>query len=174
MAELKPDSSATKRLLMEAASGDRGAFDDLFSRHERSLQRFIEVRLDRRLRARLDPSDLVQETQLQAFRKLDDYLRRRPMPFKLWLQKTALERLHKARRRHLRAQRRSVERELPLPDRSSRILARQILADAEPSQRLSREEVLRLVGEAIAELGEIDRGILIATFQKRSPGRRPA
>lgn len=161
MAELKPDSSATKRLLDEAAAGDRGAFDDLFARHQGFLHGFIELRLDRRLRTRVDPSDLVQETQLQAYRKLDDYIERRPMPFKLWLQKTAYERLHKARRRHLRAQRRSVERETPLPDRSSRILARQIIAEDGPSQRLSREELIRGVGEAVAQLGEIDREILM-------------
>jgi hypothetical protein len=78
MREVKPDSSSTKRLLSEAASGDRGAFDDLLARPD-ELHRFIELRLDRRWRARLDPSDLVQDTQLQAFRKLDDYLRRRPI-----------------------------------------------------------------------------------------------
>lgn len=161
MPEMKPDSSSTKRLLSEAASGNRGAFGELFASHQDSLHRFIEVRLDRRLRARLDPSDVVQDTQLQAFRKLDDYLRRRPMPFRLWLQKTAYERLDKARRRHLRAARRSVERETPLADRSSRILAQQILDKAGPSQRMSRNEVVRLVGEAIAELGQIDREILM-------------
>lgn len=161
MPEMKPDSWSTKRLLVEAASGDRGAFDELFARHQDALHRFIAVRLDRRLRARLDPSDLVQDTQLQAFRKLDDYLLRRPMPFRLWLQKTAYERLDKARRRHLRAARRSVERETPLPERSSRILVQQILEKAGPTQRMSRDEVVRLVGEAIADLGQIDREILM-------------
>lgn len=161
MPELEPDSSATTRLLERVASGDREAFDDLFSRYERSLYRFVAMRLDRRLRARLDPSDLVQETQLQAFRQLDDYLTRRPMPFRLWLQKTAYDRLHKARRRHLKAARRSVEREKPLPERSSRILAQQILAELGPSQRLSHDEVIRIVGEAVAALGEVDREIIM-------------
>lgn len=161
MADLKPDSSATQHLLSEAASGDRGAFDELFARHQRLLKRFIERRFDRRLRARIDPSDVVQDTQLRAFRKLDDYLRRRPMPFKLWLQKTAYERLHKARLRHLRAARRSVDRELPLAERSSRVLARHVLSEMGPSERLSRHEVIRLVAETIAALGEIDREILM-------------
>jgi RNA polymerase sigma-70 factor, ECF subfamily len=161
MPDLEPDSSATKHLLSQAASGDRGVFNYLFERHERLLRRFIKLHFDRRLRARLDPSDVLQETQLHAFRNLDDYLRRRPMPFHLWLQKTAYDRLRTARRRHLRAARRSVERERPLADRSSRILAQQILAEISPSQRLSHAEVIRIVGEAIAELGETDREILM-------------
>lgn|SRR5487761_1398902 len=161
MPDLDPDSSATKRLLSEAASGDRRAFNDLFERHERLLLRFIRLRFDPRLRARLDPSDVLQETELHAFRNLDDYLRRRPMSFRLWLQKTAYDQLRGVRRRHLRAARRSVKRELPLADRSSRILAQQILAEISPSQRLSHAEVIRLVGEAIAQLGETDREILM-------------
>lgn len=169
MPELKPDSTATRHVLSQVASGDREAFGELFARHRRSLHRFIELRLDRRLRARLDPSDLVQETQLQAYRKLDDYLRRRPMPFRLWLQKTAYERLITARRRHLRAARRSVAREMPLAERSSRVFAQQVLAEIGPSQRLSRDEVIRTVGEAIAELGDTDREILMMrSFEKLS------
>src|SRR5579863_8656101 len=134
MPDFEPDSSATTRLLSHAASGDQRAFDDLFARPRHWLHRFVELRVDRRLRARVDPDDLVQETQFEAFRRLHDYLRRQPMPFRLWLQKTAYQRLHKARRRHVDAARRSVERELQLPDRSSRILARHLLGEPDPSQ----------------------------------------
>lgn len=161
MPEFAPDSSTTNRLLGDVASGERRAFDDLFSRHRRWLRRFLALRIDRRLRARIDPSDLVQETQLQAFDRLDDYLQRRPMPFRLWLQKTAYDRLHKARRRHLGAARRSIERETQLPDRSSRMLARKLLGGAEPADRLARKELVRRVGEAIAELSDIDREIVM-------------
>jgi hypothetical protein len=42
---------------------------------------------DPRLRPRVDPSDVVQEAQLDAFRRLADYLQRRPVPFRLWLRK---------------------------------------------------------------------------------------
>lgn len=169
MPQFQPDSSATKRLLRQVAAGERGAFDGLFDRHRRWLRRFIELRVDRRLRSRLDPSDVVQETQLQAFRQLDDYLQRRPMPFRLWLQKTAYERLNKARRRHLGAARRSVIREMHLPDRSSRLLAQQILGDAEPDSRLLRQEAVRRVNDAIARLGDIDREILMMrSFERLS------
>jgi hypothetical protein len=66
-----------------------------------------------------EPSDVVQDTQLEAFRRLADYCRRRALPFRLWLRKTAQERLLMARRQHLGAGRRSVGREVPLPEESS-------------------------------------------------------
>ena len=35
-------------------SSDSAAFDELFTRHARPLREFIEIRLDRRLRGRID------------------------------------------------------------------------------------------------------------------------
>jgi DNA-directed RNA polymerase specialized sigma24 family protein len=49
----------------------------------------------------VDPSDVVQETQLEAMRRLEDYLKREPLPFRLWLHKTAQKRLWLLRREHL-------------------------------------------------------------------------
>src|SRR4029078_382237 len=89
-----PNNNDTERLLNEATSGNRReAFDDLFSRHRDYLKKVIAMRLDPRVQARIDPSDVVQEAQLEAFRRFEDYLQRRPMPFRLWLRKTTCERL---------------------------------------------------------------------------------
>ncbi len=105
MDEVSPDSTATRDLLEQARQGDRRAFDRLFARHRPEVRKFVELRLDARLRSRLDPSDVVQETQLEAFRRLPDFLERSPMPFRLWLRKTAYERLVKIHRQRLRAYR---------------------------------------------------------------------
>ena len=61
--------------------------------------------------ARLDPSDVVQEALAQAAQHFDEYLRTRPLPFSAWLRQFAWERLVKLHRRHIRAQKRSVNRE---------------------------------------------------------------
>jgi RNA polymerase sigma-70 factor (ECF subfamily) len=105
---------------------------------------------------------VVQETQLEAFCRLPDFLERRPMPFRLWLRKTAYERLLVARRQHLQAARRAVGREVPLPERSSLLLAQQLLArDSTPSQRLDRRELAQRVRQAVAQLPEPDQEIVI-------------
>jgi RNA polymerase sigma-70 factor (ECF subfamily) len=168
MAQVQPDSAETQRLLQQVRDGDRVAFNDLFARHRSDLARFIEQRLDPRLRARVDPSDIVQETEMEVFGRLADYLERQPMPFRLWLRKTAYERLLKIRREHLGAARRSIEREVPLPERSSMLLAQHMLAaGSTPSQQLSRKELFRRVSQALAELPEADREILFMRNYER-------
>jgi RNA polymerase sigma-70 factor, ECF subfamily len=156
------DSTETQRLLMRIGSGDRNAFNELFDRHRNDLRRAVQLRLDRQLRTRVDASDVVQEAQLEAFRRLDDYLQRRPMPFRLWLRKTAQERIHNHRRAHLDTARRSVRREQALPDQSSMMIAAPFLSrGTSPSQRLVNREHKRLVSEAVNELPELDREILL-------------
>src|SRR5262245_10632272 len=162
MGEILPDSEETRRLLREAQAGDRGAFDRLFDRHRPGLLRVVEARLDPKVRARVDASDVVQEAQLEAYRRLPDYLARRPMPFRLWLRKTAQERLLMVRRRHVGAGGRAVTREEPLPERSSLLLARPFLAaGSTPSQRLVEHELARRVTQAVARLPEADQEILL-------------
>jgi RNA polymerase sigma-70 factor (ECF subfamily) len=158
---ISPDSTETRNLLSQVEAGDRQAFERLFARYRAYLRQVVEVRLDPRVRARVDPSDVVQETQMEAFRRLPDYLARRPMPFRLWLRKTAQERLLVTRRQHLEAGRRAVDREVPLPERSSLLLARSFLAGSTPSRQLDRKELARRVRQAVARLSETDQEILL-------------
>jgi RNA polymerase sigma-70 factor (ECF subfamily) len=161
MQDLKPDSSETCGLLERVGRGDRVALDQLLTHYRPDLRAFVEVRLDPKLAARMDPSDVVQEAQLEVVRRMDDFLRRRPMPFHLWVRKTAYERLLDLRRHHRRA-RRSVEREAALPDRSSLLLARPLLAGGpSPSQQLEVRELAERVARAVDRLSESDREILL-------------
>ena len=52
-------------------------------------------RIEPSLRSRVDPSDVVQEAQLDAALRLSDFIERRPMPFRLWILRTAIQRLLK-------------------------------------------------------------------------------
>jgi RNA polymerase sigma-70 factor (ECF subfamily) len=162
MAEVTPDSAETSGLLAQVRAGERRAFERLFDRHRAYLLRVVAARLDAGATARVDPSDVVQEAQLEAYRRLPDYLAARPMPFRLWLRKTAQERVLMARRQHVEARRRSATREVPLPDRSSLMLARPFLAvGSTPSQKLRRVELADRVRQAVARLTEADQEILL-------------
>src|SRR5712692_10348388 len=103
--------SETEELIERASQGDRLARQELLVRHQARLRQMIAVRMDRRLGARLDPSDVVQEVFADACQKLSDYLRRRPLPFYPWLRQIAWERLVKLHQRHIHAQKRSITRE---------------------------------------------------------------
>jgi RNA polymerase sigma-70 factor (ECF subfamily) len=162
MGDLAPDSSETQTLLERARAGDRRSFDRLFGLHAAYLRRVVVLRLDPRVRGRVDPSDVLQDTQLEALRRLPDYLDRRPMPFRLWLRKTAHERLLVAHRQHVGAARRAVGREVPLPDRSSVDLGRRLLAAGPaPGEELDRQDLARRVRRAVAQLPEADREVLL-------------
>ena len=156
----------TDVLLAEAAQGDRQARDRLLERHRNRLRQLIRLRLDRRLAARVDPSDVVQESLADAAGKLSDYLRKRPLPFYPWLRNLALERLLVIYRRHIHAGKRSVrreERDLPLlPDEPALELAQKLCDQASsPSQRLEHSEARQHVRAALARLAERDRELLV-------------
>jgi RNA polymerase sigma-70 factor (ECF subfamily) len=167
MDSLASDSTETRRLLAQVREGDRSAINRLLTHHRPYLRQLVGLRLDRKLRARVDPSDVVQEAQIEASRRLDAYLEHAPMPFRLWLRQLAYDRLLMMRRRHCRAARRAVEREVNIPDRSSLLLAQQLQAHGPtPSQQLDREELAQRVRSAVAQLPDLDREVLILrTFE---------
>src|SRR4051794_7276170 len=95
-------------LLARASAGDRDARGELLERHRERLRRLLAVRMDRRLAARVDPEDVIQDALLEADRRLDGYLRDRPLPLYPWLRAIALERLIAVHRHDVHAARRSV------------------------------------------------------------------
>jgi RNA polymerase sigma-70 factor (ECF subfamily) len=162
MADVPPDSGATQDLLRRAQAGEPRALEELFAGYRPYLRQFVALRLDSRLRPRVDPSDVVQEAQMEAARRLNGYLEGPPMPFRLWLRQIAQDRLLNLHRRHVATARRAVGREQPLPEQSSAALAEQLLTSGStPSQQLSRRELARRLRQAMAELSEDDREILL-------------
>jgi RNA polymerase sigma-70 factor (ECF subfamily) len=158
-----------ERLIGQAQGGDEAAREQLLVRHRARLRQMIAVRLDRRLFARLDPSDVVQEALIDAYLKLPDYLRDRPLPFYPWLRQIAWDRLVELHRRHLHLQKRSVLREagqgLPLPDDSALQLADRLLGrGSSPSARAQRDEQRERVQAALARLAPRDREVLAMRY----------
>jgi RNA polymerase sigma-70 factor (ECF subfamily) len=167
MDQVSPEPQETEHLLQQVRQGNRQAFDQLLAQHRPYLRQLVELRLDPRLRPRVDPSDVVQEAQIEAVRRLDGYLERTPLPFRLWLRQLAYDRLLMLRRRHVKAARRTVGLEVELPDRSSILLAQQLgTAGSTPSQKLNQQELACRVRQAVAELPEGDREVLLMrTFE---------
>ena len=71
------------------------------------------------------------------------------------------------RRRYLAAKGRALGREVPLPERSSLLLAKPFLAaESTPSQKLDQRELVHRVHKAVARLSEADQEILLLrTFE---------
>jgi RNA polymerase sigma-70 factor (ECF subfamily) len=93
-----PEAESTFHLLDRANAGDREALDLLFARYLKPLQRWASGRLPAWARAAADTHDLVQDTLLNAFRKIGNFEPKREGAFQAYLRQAVLNRL----RDHLR------------------------------------------------------------------------
>jgi RNA polymerase sigma-70 factor (ECF subfamily) len=158
----QPDD--TEILLEKIQNGDQSAFNALFQRHRPKLRQMIAWRMDRRLAARVDASDVIQDAYLEAFKRLPKYLQKQDMPFYLWLCWIAREKLLMIHRRHLGAEKRSVAYEAPrLPVDSSASFVCGIIAGHEPtpSQALAKTELAELLRQALQKLTDDDRNLIL-------------
>jgi RNA polymerase sigma-70 factor (ECF subfamily) len=128
------------------------------------LKVLAELHLDRRLRGKLDPSDIVQQTMLRACSALGGLRERESQVLLAWLRRILASTLADAVKHYERDKRdvaleRSLEMDL---DRSASGFAAWLAADqTSPSGRAERnEELLRLVA-ALAELPERMREVVV-------------
>jgi len=160
------NSAESVRLLERARAGDREALTEIFARHRDRLRRMVELRLDRRLQARLDASDVIQDAYLEVAQRLGDYLQNPKLPLFLWLRLVVGERLVTLHRHHLGTQMRDASLEISLhtgalPAASSAALAAQLLGKhTSPTQAAVRAERLLRIQEALNSLDPLDREIL--------------
>jgi RNA polymerase sigma-70 factor (ECF subfamily) len=163
-------------LIARLRSGDRAAAAELISRQRERLRRMIELRLDSRLRGRLDTSDVLQDAMLDVATRLEEYVKDPKVPFFLWVRLVAGERLAWLHRHHLGVKMRDAGREVSLyrhalPEASSFALASMLLgAQTSPTQAAVRAERQLRVQEALNSLEPIDREVLaLRHFEHLTP-----
>ena len=157
-----PLDGETMQLVQQARQGRGQAFEQLFDRHRTYLSKVVGLRLDAAIRARVDPADVIQDAYLEAHRRFPDYVQSPQLPFRLWLRQIACDEAMKAHRRHRQTAKRSVDREIELPEQSSILLAKRLQGMlSSPSQKLQRKETARLLRDAIDELPSHEREVVI-------------
>src|SRR5947208_16986576 len=110
---LEPAKNASEddlRLVERARAGDSAAAGEALVHHRARLRRMVDARLDRRVRGRVDPSDVLQDGFADALARLPGYLADPRLPLFLWLRLVVGERLAKVHRDHLGAQARDAGR----------------------------------------------------------------
>jgi RNA polymerase sigma-70 factor (ECF subfamily) len=94
---------STFELIERVREGDREALERLVARHVAPLRRWISGRLPRWARDLADTDDLVQDTLLRTFRKIEDFEPRRVGALQAYLRQAVLNRLRDELRRKGRA-----------------------------------------------------------------------
>ena len=177
MTEDESHADELSMLVERAAEGDEQAWQRLMSDHWPRLRRMVALRMDPRLQGRIDPSDVVQESYIDAARRLAEYAKNPAMPFFVWLRWLTGQKLMEQHRRHLGAQARDVSREVSLyqgafPEATAADLAANVLGEiTTPSQAAIRVEQIKRLQEALESLEPIDREILVLRhFEQLSNG----
>jgi RNA polymerase sigma-70 factor (ECF subfamily) len=127
------------------------------------VHRQVALRLDRRLAARVDVSDVLQDTDLEASRRLPDSVAQPALPFDLWLRWLAREQVLTTHRRHFLADRRAVGREAPpLPADASLVFVDALLGKGpSPSQTAVAAEAVEMLRVALGRLDDDERDLIL-------------
>jgi RNA polymerase sigma factor (sigma-70 family) len=93
------DLESTFELIEKARNGDAEALERLFARHLKPLQRWASGRLPKWARDFTDTDDLVQDTLLHTFKRIDVFEPRRVGALQAYLREAVLNRLRDELRR---------------------------------------------------------------------------
>jgi RNA polymerase sigma-70 factor (ECF subfamily) len=152
-ADAQVAADATIRLLERARQGDREALNDLFARHIPALRRWASGRLPRWARDLADTHDLVQETVLQVFKRVEAFEPRGDGALQAYLRQALMNRI---RNEFRRARRRPAGEELD----------EHAPGDAtSPLEAAIRHEQLDRYQAALSRLSEEERDLIVARVE---------
>ena len=92
-------ADTTVRLIERVRAGDRSALEALFARYAAPLRRWASGRLPQHARDATDTQDLVQETLLQVFKRIEAFEPRREGALQAYLRQALMNRIRNELRR---------------------------------------------------------------------------
>lgn len=155
-------------LIARIRDGDETRLGELLTLYRNYLGVLANSQLDRKLRARVSPSDVVQETMLEAHRDFAQFRGSSEREFIGWLRKILVHNLARLIERHVRASKRDVRRDVSLAnlrasfDRSAMSLEAGLVDDRDtPSTDALRRERAVLLADVMNELSDDHREVLM-------------
>ena len=108
---MNDEVAMTRELLEQARQGDGEALGRLLELHRAGLHHLAQRQLDGRVAVRVDASDVIQQTFLEAHRSFEQFLGREEREWLAWLQTILEHKVAGAIRDHALLQKRTVRRE---------------------------------------------------------------
>jgi len=163
MSDLQPDSN----LIDQCRQGDAQARERLFEHYRPYLQLLAQGQLGRHLRAKCDPSDLVQQTLMEAHRDFPAFLGTHEAELLAWLRRILSHNLFNEARRFA-ARQRDAAREVSLEqvqngvEQSSMTLGRCLSAGGpSPSSIVAQDEAALRLAETLTRLPSDYQSVLV-------------
>lgn len=150
-----------------ADDSDAKRFAEQLAKHRARLRRIVELRLHPRLSGRIDPSDVIQETYLEASKRYTEYRDIADVPVFLWLRFLTLQQLALCHRKHLGTKARDARRDVTLfadtsSEAPSAVMARQLIGSVtDPCDAAMRAERLAKLQSALEQMEPADVKILV-------------
>ncbi|MCA9197540.1 MAG: sigma-70 family RNA polymerase sigma factor [Planctomycetales bacterium] len=159
--------SHTSHLLANVLSGGADQLGRLLELYRNYLNMLADSQLDQKLRARVSPSDVVQETMLEAHRDFQQFRGRSQAEFAAWLRQILVNNLARMIERHVLTRKRDVRRQVSIDQvkesvERSTVLAN-VLAGREetPSVHLERHERAVVLANLMQQLPDHYRQVLV-------------
>jgi RNA polymerase sigma-70 factor (ECF subfamily) len=150
-------------LLAKARAGDSNALGQVLEGYREYLRLLARARVGQEMRVRLDPSDLVQETLLEAQRDFPQFLGGSEAELAVWLRRILARNLADQLKYH-QSQKRDVGREQPLDpliEQAHEALAAPL---SSPSKQASRREQAVVMASAMAQLPQDYREVITLRY----------
>jgi RNA polymerase sigma-70 factor (ECF subfamily) len=154
------DSDHARELIEAAKGGDRDAMGALLAAYRSYLGTITEAEIDGALRARVDSSDIVQQTCLSAIRKIGDFDGAKQGQFVAWLKQVHLRNIQDAIRHNKGAEKRAISKEQQLGDSSTAPLQPVDHLGDTPIQHAMRRESDDELRNALAQLPDDQREVV--------------
>ena len=151
--------------IQKAKKGDEESLGALLASYERYLKLLAEVQLGGELRRKVDASDIVQETFLEAHRAFERFEGTQGDQLIAWLKSILATRLANTMRHYLGTQARDIRLEKRIGqgfDQSAMSLGGLLAAPGStPSQHVASREQAQLVAEALLRLPADYRDVIV-------------
>jgi RNA polymerase sigma-70 factor, ECF subfamily len=154
-----------EQIIQEARQGSDADLGSLLELYRNYLRLLARIEIGRKLQGKLDASDLVQETFLEAHRNFRLFQGTDEPQFAAWLRQILAAKVANLVRHYFGTQGRDVRLEQDLAahvDNSSRMLGQELAASiTSPSLQAVRREQAVLLADALAQLPEDYREVII-------------